>query len=105
VEIDQFRLKFLTSEENLLKLMRYKQASLKIILIELEYNQENLSQILRKLKSSPYSKDIPIIFLAEDVHEGQTKAAIDLGAFSVLEKPANSEFMKTIVELINILIM
>ena len=101
----QFRLKFLSSEEKLLKLLHKEKLRPKIILIEQEYDRKSPYQFLCKLKSDPNSKDIPIILLAKDVQTGQAQSANDSGAFSVLEKPANSEFMKTIIELINILIM
>ncbi|MEM8890406.1 MAG: hypothetical protein AAGD28_20690 [Bacteroidota bacterium] len=101
----QFRLKFLSSEENLVMRLLKEKRRPKIILIEQEYNRESPYQLLWELKSDPSSKDIPIILLAKDVQTGQAQSAIDLGAFSVLEKPSNSEFMRTIIELINILIM
>lgn len=102
-EIPQFRLRFLSEQDDLFEAISKEPQAPSLILLELYSSDHDFFRSLRLLKRHPLSKDIRLIILIENIQIQQAEIAAQLGAFSILEKPVNAEFMKTLIELVNIL--
>ncbi|MEM6805749.1 MAG: hypothetical protein AAF696_30400 [Bacteroidota bacterium] len=104
-ESPQFHIRFLSDQDDLFEAISKEPQAPSLILFEQYSSDPDLFRSLRLLKRHPLSKDIRLIILIENIQLQQAEIAVQLGAFSILEKPVNAEFMKTLIELVNILTM
>ncbi|UCH95790.1 MAG: response regulator [Candidatus Aminicenantes bacterium] len=62
-----------------------------LILLDIMMPQPDGFQVCKKLKASPQTKDIPIIFLTAKIETGDIVKGFDLGAVDYVTKPFNKD--------------
>jgi CheY-like chemotaxis protein len=65
-----------------------------IVLLDIKLPRISGLEVLRELKSNPFSKCIPVIMLTSSAEDSDVKTAYDLGENSYIVKPVNfAKFM------------
>jgi len=72
----------------------------KIILLDLKMPKVNGLEVLKRVKSDPRTRGIPVVVLTSSSEDPDIKKCYELGANSYIVKPVEFEnFAKTVVEL------
>lgn len=72
----------------------------KVILVDLKMPKVNGLEVLRKIKSDPQMKMIPVVILTSSAEDPDIKKAYELGANSYIIKPVDfNVFFKTVADL------
>ncbi len=72
----------------------------RVILIDLKMPKVNGLEVLRKIKSDPRIKMIPVVILTSSAEDPDIKEAYELGANSYIIKPVDfNVFFKTVADL------
>lgn len=65
-----------------------------VVLLDIKLPRISGLEVLRELKSNPFSKGIPVIMLTSSAEDSDIKTAYDLGVNSYIVKPVNfAKFM------------
>jgi CheY-like chemotaxis protein len=72
----------------------------KVVLLDLKLPRVDGLEVLRRLKSSPATREIPVVVLTSSREESDMVRSYDLGANSYIVKPVDFEqFMRAVSEL------